>query len=431
MDGSRWISWSMVWVLLGILTVNGSFSNHPFKPEDLSPAYPLVVELQPGLCPRAGGEVPRIQPLAALGEFETLIRQYLDALDTPWGLAELINLQKITVAGQEKHYRSWTTWQDLTGDGVAEVVLWLYHPESDSNNLLVFGCKDGMYKTIFKKTPYAALITVKDMNRNGLPEVVFSERDCTVGCLTYYFLMEWDGDRFANQGQVSEPPCYGPCTFTGSAQVKDLNRDGWYELEIVDEPSPINGPGRSQIQIWAWDGNFYSLLERKYAESKYRIHVLYAGDDAAAAGLYDKAWDYYQRVIYDPGLLPARNWAPNTLPDWDSAETLEERQVLSAYARYRIMHLFLAQDLVSDAGVVYGYLQLKFPPDVIGHVYAEMATLLWEGYRTSASLAAACTGVIVYVEAHLPETLAVLGTDVYGANNRDYQPKDICPEFSK
>lgn len=418
----------MGWVLLSILAASGlRVRNDPFKLEEISPVYSLAVEAQLRTCPRAGGEAPRIHPTADLGEFETLVKQYLNALNTPWGLAELINLQKVTMAGQEKNYRAWTTWQDLTGDGVAEVALWLYQPESDSSSLLIFGCKDGAYKTIFKKTPYAALIAVKDMNRNGLPEVVFSERDCTVGCLTYFYLLEWDDNAFVNQSQVSEPPCYGPCTITGSAQVKDLNRDGWDELEVVDEPPLLNGPGRSQIQIWAWDGNLYSLLERKYTEPKYRIHALYAGDEAAAAGLYDEAWSYYQRVIFEPGLLPARSWAPNKLPDWDSAETLEERQVLSAYARYRIMHLFLAQGYGSDAGVVYGYLQAKFPPGIMGHVYVEMATQLWEGYRASGSLATACTSVIEYAEAHPLETLAVLGKDVYGANNRDYQPEDICP----
>jgi hypothetical protein len=428
MNGSLWTSWGMGWILLGILAVTGLGGGSSMtQPAETSATNPRDIILSYSICPQPGGQAPRIHPTASLSEFESLLKQYLDALNTPWGLAELINLQHVTSVGQVKYYRASTTWQDLTGDGVAEVVLWLYHPETDSGSLFIFGCKDGAYKTIFKKTPYVALIAVRDMNDNGLPEVVLSERDCTIGCLTYFSLLEWHEKNFTNQAQVSEPPCYGPCITEGYAQIVDLNQDGWYELEIVNEPSPLNGPGRAQIQIWAWEGNFYSLQEIKYTEPKYRIHAIYAGDDAAAAGLFDEAWGYYQRVIFEPGLLPARNWATNQLPNWDAVETLEERQVLSAYARYRIMHLFLAQGYISDAGVVYGYLQAKFPPGVAGHIYTEMATQMWEGYQASGSLAFACNRAIEFAKEHPSETLDVLGQAFYGGNNRNYLPEDICP----
>jgi len=112
--------------------------------------------------------------------------------------------------------------------------------------------------------------------------------------------------------------------------------------------------------------------------------------------------------------------APTPTPDPD------ERPRLSAYARYRIMLLHIVQGSMPEAQVVYETLQDEFPARAVGHQYAELATVFWEGYNASEDIAAACGKAIEYASAHADEVLTPLGSGFYGSGQRDYAPEDIC-----
>src|SRR5205823_14407 len=105
---------------------------------------------------------------------------------------------------------------------------------------------------------------------------------------------------------------------------------------------------------------------------------------------------------------------------------------LSAYARYRIMLLYVVRGDLSDAKTVYDTLQAKFPAGQVGHVHTEVATAFWNAYQASHSVAQACTQAIAYAAEHPADVLAYLGRSDYskypfGDQSLIYRAADVCP----
>ena len=341
---------------------------------------------------------------------------------------------------------------DLTNDGVDELIL--RTPLSDGN-VNVFGCQNGSYVKLLSVTRVydygPGILAVKDVNKDGVNELVLDLLTCHYcsGILVY----EWNGQGFENlvrnwyiDDQTNKLAHYdiaelGGYTFTS---INDIDNNGTYELILdggipsyLSAQSGYEGPWRGQKVIYMWDGHYYVWYSQKYSSPNFRFEAVQDGDTEAAQGDYDAAISSYQAAIFNDKL---KSWTSDVWQDLihqnEQAQSLAypditkmpfnqtEYDQLSAYARYRIMIIYLKQGWDSDAQVIYQTLQEKYAQENPGHPYVEMATEFWNEYQISSDLASACDKTIAYVTNH-QEILEPLGS--HGLWDNSYSPYSICP----
>ncbi len=379
------------------------------------------------ICP-GSGEAPALTPVGAAEDFGPQILAYLNALGSPNGLQEAFSMLH-DPANPNAIYQARIISRDVTGDGIEDVIANLSLPALDNRVLFVFTCQAGKYVTLYRNTDNPTLRAVKDMNLDGAAEILYSSPDCTVGCMIYYDILEWNGKEFASLTRNNDPPCYGPCIVSGYAEIADLTHNGTLALILVEGWNIQYGPGCEQRDAWTWNGKSFVKGSHPYCLPQYRIHAVYAGDDASLTGEYNQALGYYQQVIFEAGMLPGRDWQQHldspskffAMPD------PVEWAGLSAYARYRILLLQILWQDEPSAQLVYRTLENRFPAGAPGHAYAALASAFWEAYSPSHNLASACSQAGQFAAANAGDILTPLSRAIYGKNNRDYQPIDICP----
>jgi hypothetical protein len=342
---------------------------------------------------------------------------------------------------------------DLTGDGV---------PEMGVSGFMVYGiigCVDNTYmqlKHINLGMPGAPeIFSVKDMNENGIPDIVFfTAMTCGFHACFETLIFEWDKTEFKVLSKDPFYENYGILSMAGpyGLTVRDIDSNGTLEL-MLDGGVPnyldyIEGvPWRNQTDIYMWDGEAYSLYRNQFTEPEYRFQAVQDGDEAARWNEFDKALTFYQQAIFDDELkawsykqlayeqqIWHERWEePTPIPPTAPAPDTAEYPNLAAYARYRIMLLHLQQGYDSDAKVVYDTLQKKFPEGQAGHAYAELAEAFWLTYQTTHNLTQSCAIAIKYAAEHEQEILNYLGNvegsdtpSYHGTQSYPYQPKDVC-----
>ena len=341
-------------------------------------------------------------------------------------------------------------FEDLTNDGVRELVI-----RNWSGNLSVFGCKNGKFVNLLTEKPVFLLApkitAIRDMNHNGVKELVIEMETCQhcTGMKVY----EWNGGDFESlvrNWQNSYPP--GKLEYTdiaeldgySNASVADIDNNDTFEL-ILEGGMPSytsgwtgwDGPWRGQNIIYMWDGKNYVWYSQKYDPPIFRFEAIQDGDTETIRGDYDLALKSYQAAIFDDKL---KSWTQEAWRDLlqqnEEAQLLSypdiqkmpfnqmEYDQLSAYARYRIMILYLKQGWESDAKTAYESLIEKYPQGNSGYPYTELATEFWNEYQASHDLNLSCDEAIAYVTNH-PEILDSLGS--HGLFDAYYEPEDICP----
>ncbi len=391
--------------------------------------------------------------------FDAQILDYLNARGSAEGLKQALGVLTIPVGSSPSKINSNIIVSDVTGDLTPDVVMDLIVlPAGDDAFLpygavFVYACSEGRFLSSFKadlsyigvgaSLAYDGIRAVSDMNLNGVPEIIFSFVDncgTHLNCTRPFRIVEWDGMEFKDlihgrhlyTGEIYT----SAYVYNGDGVIRDTNGDGYLELTLtngIEHYYPDSGPDRERTEIWAWNGSAFTLVRWEHTPPVYRIHAVWDGDDASRFGAYTRALAFYQQAIFDEKLLgwsagqywrPASEtwfWQDYTPPPPDP----DERSRLSAYARYRILLLHTVQGNLLEAQVVYDTLQQKYPVGSIGDQYAALATVFWETYNTSPSLAAACNKAVAHADAHAKEILSPLGYDVY--YQRSYTPEDICP----
>ncbi len=387
--------------------------------------------LAPTTCHGGSTDLPSLYPFPKAADFESPILAYLNALGSADGLQEAFS-RLHDPANPQAVFQAFVVSRDVTGDGIADFVVNVSLPVSDNRALFVFTCQSGKFVTLYRNTENPTLRAVKEMNLDGKAEIVYSNPDCTVGCLVYFDILEWNGASFASLARNNDPPCYGPCIINGAVEFEELGRPGPLAMILVEGWNMQYGPGCEQRSAWIWNGQAFVKGQPLYCKPEYRLHAVYDGDDASLAGNYPLALGYYQQAIFESGLLPGRDWQArlqstgNPSPPSDPVEWA----VLSAYARYRILLLQILWRDDPSARLVYRTLSSSYLAGTAGYPYARLASAFWEDYEKTHDLASACSQAAQYAAANPAEILAPLGQPTYGKNNRDYQPEDICP-FNK
>ncbi len=379
-------------------------------------------------CQGDGSPIPTLGPLNRAGDFGPPILAYLNALGSANGLQEAFS-RLHNPSNPGVIYQARVVSRDVTGNGTVDVIVNISLPTLESRALFVFSCSSGKFISLYQNKNDPTLIAVKDMDLDGKAEIIFSSPDCTVGCMVYYDILEWNGQEFTSLVRNNDPPCYGPCLARGHVEFADLAHNGTLAFVLVQGWDIQYGPGCNRRVDWEWNGKAFVPSSQPICLPQYRLHAVYAGDDAARAGNFVQALHYYQQVIFEAGLLPGRNWQQPLISTSKStpAPDPQEWDILSAYARYRIMLLQILWKDEPSALLVYHTLAAFFPAGASGHAYAELASAFWEAYQQTHLVNSSCGQAIQYASSHAKDVLTPLGQAVYGKNNRDYMPYDICP----
>lgn len=341
---------------------------------------------------------------------------------------------------------------DLTGDGIVEVVA-VYSPGWISGILHVYGCEAGRYRELLTvpslegETP-PRLNTIADVNANGTQDLVIDQDTCHWCYAMQVF--EWDGTTFQSlvrqwlidpeRNELSYAD-YAELSGVGHGRVQDLDGNGVLEL-VIEGGIPsysaalwgMEGPWREQTVVYGWDGHYFVWSSQRYAPAIFRFEAVQDADVAALRGDYAGALTLYQDVIFSDQL---RSWS---LDDWQRLRDLAgdypdpsqmpfnpaEHAALSAYARFRIMVLYVRQDLSVDAATVYRNLLDQVSADGAGASYRELARVFWEAIQANPDLGSACAAAVTFVKQR-PELLDPLGNSDGRMWGRYYQPKDVCP----
>jgi len=331
---------------------------------------------------------------------------------------------------------------DFTGDMVNEVG---YRGLSSYS---ILGCKDGQYQDFLYITGDVGvnLAGVIDLNKNGIPEVIFYE------VIHYGYIdisiFEWDGNKYHSLIQL---PYYNSTEFhnwvsaTENPKFMDIDKDGLQEIVLVffrlcgGFGNPCDGtPRRQETTVLAWNGQNYVVQQNYYTPAQYRFQAIQDGDAASSQKEYDKAISLYQEAISSDMLKSySLEISDNLRKQYDTQYSTtptptplppdtNEYPKLASYAFYRIMLIQLAQEDESGALTTYNNLQEKFGNDPYGRPYAEMASAFWEAYQSTHKMYDGCAAAIHYSVEH-PEILIPLGSDYHGSQSHIYVPEDVCP----
>ncbi len=343
--------------------------------------------------------------------------------------------------------------QDLTNDGVPEVVVRAYES-------LVFGCQDGAFVLLLKagsevveSTPSPWLDKVADMNANGMPDLVLAYEFYGAGADTTLSveIYEWDGVAFQSliAKEVIQPPLaqngYGgqgvAYMRNGQPTLKDVDGNGTIEL-VMDgyaggglDALLNGGPDRSEFDVWMWNGVELIFQDVGFSAPAYRFEAVQDGDNASLVGAYDEAVSAYQAAIEDEtlqGWNPARLGFDTLVGEGTPVPTFppddpNERPRLEACARFRMMLIELVLGQRDRAEEQLGILERDFAGQPSASPFVELSRIVWQGYRESQDMGAACSLASDYASSHPNEVLGPLGGNYYGFLNRDYEADDICP----
>lgn len=190
---------------------------------------------------------------------------------------------------------------DVTGDGVPEVVYVVIDPEAEQippkGVLAVFTCRQGSVDLLYQYEPgeWFGLnwVTIEDLTKDGVADLVFSEVSCGAHtCWHTPQVWSWqDGDFVDRMGFEYSFP------YPGFKVVGD-------QLMVVAAGigSVGAGPQRPVTTTLAWTGQVITATKTTTAPPSYRYHALVDGDRALASGSNEEALSLYRQVIEDDNL---------------------------------------------------------------------------------------------------------------------------------
>jgi hypothetical protein len=166
------------------------------------------------------------------------------------------------------------------------------------------------------------------------------------------------------------------------------------------------GPQRERREVFRWNGDRFTLYERKYDPSNYLYFKVVDANSLMRSDDLQRAISLYQAVLQDPslelsGMRPA------------------ERADLQAFSRFRLMVAYLMSSDKANAQQQLDALATTHPP----HIYYDVAKTFWDAYFPAANFAQACAAVTRLARAN-PAIADVLSG--FGYANPDLLPEDVC-----
>ena len=160
-------------------------------------------------------------------------------------------------------------------------------------------------------------------------------------------------------------------------------------------------------------------VKSEWSPVEYRIHAVYEGDDAFAAGDTSRAIDWYVRALTD-----------DTLKDWLTEigyANAHDRDTLQAYARFRLLLIGLLRG-DANARDQLDQLTTLYPEGSPVHLTQQMAQAFWDKYQETQDLKAACAIANAFANSgDNGQYLIVDDLNLFGYTNRSYTSDDMCP----
>ncbi|MFN8383157.1 MAG: hypothetical protein U0V02_14530 [Anaerolineales bacterium] len=340
---------------------------------------------------------------------------------------------------------------DITNDRMVDIVIENQLNETVNGywvGIASYVCVNGTYEKYgfaSSDSPFHLpfLAGIKDLNDNGVPEVVVVQDNCWgMGRCQKPRIFEWNSKEFVD---ISYTYPYNASWGDLSLSFEDIDKNGTIEILYHEGPHQSgytlsNGPFREFTEIYSWDGKEFAPVMKEMNPPLYRFQAIDDADQLALIGRYDKALIFYKEAINNKELLPysfqlsfyyreSLGWGYNpeiTVTPTPYPSDPAEYPSLAAYAYYRIMLLHLVQGQETEAASTYQTLQKNFGADPYAAPYIEMATAFWESYQPTQRMYDGCAAAIQYAVEH-PEILIPLGSDYHGWQSHIYEPADVCP----
>jgi hypothetical protein len=341
--------------------------------------------------------------------------------------------------------------EDVTGDGTREFLISIdiFHRTA----VFILGCRGGEYavlhRILIENPPDSPLFPerlerVSDVNADGINEVVYSflanvtEEHTNVSAQA----LAWDGKVFREL--LLDDPYPGSDqnrdTVDAYLEIRDVDRNGTMELvfpsEVFNSPKGMGtdadcrgGVVRNSYSIWMWDGEYYRHMWREPVAPVYRFQAAFDGDLFSSLALFDKAETMYLRAVFDSSLKPGSpaDWKKDMECPMGATETPDstEPQKIQAYARFRLVELFVRAGRVMEAEWHRSYLRSNYPPGTPGYIYGYLANTFWWEYVKEEDIAAACGAVKRESEKNKADVFALFSA--YGFQNPGPTLESICP----
>jgi hypothetical protein len=306
---------------------------------------------------------------------------------------------------------------DLTGDGDPEIVVALWYVgemAAPSGDLLIFGRQDASYALLYQEGydpsgPAVRLLQVLDVNEDGRQDVVYTLGSCGAHtCFESLEILGWEETGFFSLmgGRLDLP--YPTYTVTPGRIEAHSGQIGSVGAE----------PQRDYAEVWEWSGSVFTVTQQIWAPPVYRYHALLDGDYALFAGDYTAAVAAYERVIGD-----------DALQEWGAISGVVdpgvERAQLTAFARWRLVLVYLRAGDPASAQAAYDRLQAEYPHGAAGHDVAALAGVFWEAYGADGSVTDGCVALVAAAK----ENTSVYDffNASYGYANPRWEAVDLCP----
>jgi hypothetical protein len=305
---------------------------------------------------------------------------------------------------------------DLTGTGQPEVIIG--YADDESAKLLILGCDNGRYVERYRAenatraddAPPSApvLIAIRDINQNGMPDVVYALQHCEQNRCDYHTqVIAWQANLRRFAGLIS-----GGSLSDTLPELIDTDDDQILELVVQLESvgDITTGPLRTGMKIYDWNGTEYILSVIQPDPLRYQIQVIHEADRYLVANRFTDAIQLYQRALTDDSL---RVWLRNEAP------------ILESYILYRML-LARAAENQMDSTLVYDRIIETFngtedaPP-----IYVAVAQAFWDEYIVVADVRLACATLRERLTDDLSEAVTYMNR--YGNRNPEYTAQDICP----
>jgi hypothetical protein len=300
---------------------------------------------------------------------------------------------------------------DFTGGGVPNVTL-TYHAPDDGGTLLILGCVNGLYSPLYQAITGGdapQIVAAGDMNFDHIPDLLFSNRQCSVDnpddCGYRTQLITWQ----ARDGRFVSL-LNGPLNSIEPPTISDVDNDQVLEVvvRLSDPGNSTTGPLRTGVNIYDWSGAAYVLSIVQFDPPRFKIQVIQEADKAFARFDTQQAISLYQQAQTNTAL---RFWLN------------DEPAILDSYTLYRLvlMYAYIEDDnlLATYQAAIQAY-----PDPATQPVYIAMLDAFWNALQVTHNLHNACVEVQAIITAR-PEAVSLLNR--YGSRSPTYTAPDLCP----
>lgn len=307
---------------------------------------------------------------------------------------------------------------DLDGDGLVDLAFVLAQQSQGQmrqGSLLVFRCLINQFELAYTvaATPELGapeIISTQDINGSGGEDLLISQPRCGAHTCTaqVQFLTVTDGE-LSNRLEGATDDLPSPKI---NLRASEAGPDA-IEITATGINSAGAGPFRPFSRLWAWDPNasLYRVEDESQADPQFRVHLLHDADRAASQGDFAEATQAYLRLISD-----------DALQEWLQPE--QERQILSAYARFRLLTTAVQVQDPDQASRRWRDIQDQIGAQSAGSAYRDLANAFWTTYEQTSSYQQACQSARAYAAAHRADIIDPL---YFGYSNPTYTPESMCP----